>query len=141
MAPARMTESNMTMLSRTTAPMSTRTPGDRIGTLDGAGHEAAVADEAVVDVGGRPDARRRALLGPRVDEPVAVVQVELGSIDEQVHVGLPIALDGPDILPVAVEAIAEDTGPGVEHGGDDVAARSRVSSSLSQRRSAFLLKT
>src|SRR3970282_622042 len=148
-APARMAVSKSTMLSRTTAPMSTRTPGERIEcstvpatwqpwpmrllwrfrrAAPAAGrpsHVAAVADGAVVDVRGRPDARRRPFLGAGVDEPAAVVQVELRTVCQQVHVRLPVALDRAHVLPVSVEAVAVDAGAAAEHGGGGGAARVR----------------
>ena len=84
-APARMTESNMTIESRTTAPGSTRTPGDSTERSTVPADQAAVGDQRAMDAGGRPDARRRALLGAGVDDPVVVVEVEPGVLLEQVH--------------------------------------------------------
>src|SRR5258706_400171 len=81
---------------------------------DGRVDHAAVRDEASVDLGGRADAGRRALLGPGVDDPVLVVQVEVDPIVEQGEIRLPVRLDRPDVLPVAVEVIAVDPGAGVE---------------------------
>jgi hypothetical protein len=45
-----------------------------------------------MDLRGRPDAGRRALLGAGVDDPVLVVQVELDAIVEQGEVRLPVCL-------------------------------------------------
>ena len=73
-----------------------------------------------MDLRGRADLGRRPLLGPGVDDPVLVVQVELRVVVEERHVGLPERLDRPDVLPVAVVAIAVDPRPGVEHRRDDV---------------------
>ncbi len=81
---------------------------------------AAVADQAAVDLGGRPDLGRGAFLGPGVDDPVLVVEVQLWVVGQQRHVGLPERLDRADVLPVAVVAIAEDPRSRVEHRGDDV---------------------
>ena len=103
--------------------------------LDRARDEAAVADQRAVDVGGRPDSGRRPLLRAGVDDPVAVVEVELRVVIEQLHVRLPVALDGADVLPVAVEPIAEDARAAVEHRRDDVAAEvgPQSSSQVEQR--------
>ncbi len=90
------------------------------GVDDRPGDHAAVADEALVDLRGRPDLGRGAFLGAGVDDPVLVVQVELGIVVEEAHVGLPERLDRPDVLPVAVVAVAEDAGVGGQHGRDDV---------------------
>ena len=87
---------------------------------DGPVDHAAVADEAAVDLGGRPDLGRGPFLGAGVDDPVLVVEVELGVVGEERHVGLPERLDRPDVLPVAHVAIAEDARPGVEHRRDHV---------------------
>ena len=115
----------MTIESRTTAPTSTRTPGDR-------------TELTTVPLMMQPwlirlrwtwavcaDLGRGALLGAGVDEPLLVVQVELGVVLEEGHVGLPVRLDRADVLPVAVEAVAEDPGAAVDHRRDDVACRSR----------------
>ena len=90
--------------------------------LDGAGDDAAVADEAAVDVGRGADARRRTLLGPGVDDPVTVEEVERRVVVQQLHLGFPVAVDGAHVLPVAVEPVAEDARAGLQHGRDDVAA-------------------
>ena len=50
---------------------------------DRAVDHAAVADQAPVDLGRRPDLGRRALLGAGVDDPVLVVQVELRVVVEE----------------------------------------------------------
>ncbi len=89
---------------------------------DRAVDDAAVADQASMDLGRGPDLGRRAFLGSGVDDPVLVVQVELGVVVQERHVGLPVRLDRPDVLPVAVVAVAEDPGAGVDHRRDDVAA-------------------
>src|SRR3989442_1073716 len=54
--------------------------------------DATVADEAAVDLRRRADLRRRPFLGPRMDEPFLVVEVELGDVVEEGHVGLPVRL-------------------------------------------------
>ena len=54
---------------------------------------------------------------------------------EQVHVRLPVALDRADVLPVALELVAEDARASVEHGRDDVAPEvgARLVEPLQQR--------
>ena len=83
---------------------------------------AAVTDEAAVDLGGGADLGRCTLLGLGVDDPVVVVQVELGVVGQQRHVGFPVGLDRADVLPVAVELVAEDARVAIEHGRDHVLA-------------------
>ena len=78
-------------------------------------------DQAPVDLGSRPDLGGRPLLGARVDEPLAIVEIQLRPVLEEGHVGLPVALDRPDVLPVAVEAVAVDPGPAPDHVRDHVA--------------------
>ena len=73
-----------------------------------------------MDLGGRADLGRGPFLGPRVDDPLLVVEVQLRGVLEEGHVGLPVGLDRPDVLPVAVVAIAVDACAGVEHRRDDV---------------------
>ena len=83
-----------------------------------------------MDLRRRTDAGRRPLLGARVDEPVLVVEVELRVVLEEGHVRLPVGLDRPDVLPVAVEAVGVHAGSAVEHRRDDV--RSEVGEVLGQ---------
>ncbi len=90
--------------------------------LDGAGDDAAVADEAAVDVGGGADARRGAFLGPRVDDPVTAEEVQRRMVFQQLHLRFPVAVDGAHVLPVAVEAVAVDPCTRLQHGRDDVLA-------------------
>ena len=140
-APERMTESNMTIESRTTAPTPDAHARRQHGVHDRAVDDAAVADQAAMDLGGRPDLGRRPFLGSGVDDPVLVVEVELGVVGEERHVGLPVRLDRADVLPVAVVAVAEHAGAGVDHRRDDVAPEVDVRSSVSQRRRAFFENT
>ena len=87
------TVSNMMIESRTTAPTSTRTPGDRtlFTTIPLITQPCEIRLRWTCAVG--PDLGRRPLLGPGVDQPVAVVQVELRDVLEERHVGLPVRLD------------------------------------------------
>ena len=57
-----------------------------------------------------------------MNDPVAVVEVERRVIVEQVHLGLPVGVHGAHVLPVAVEAVSVDAGPGVDHVRHDVLA-------------------
>ncbi len=59
-----------------------------------------------------PTLAGRALLGPGVDDPVLLVQVEVGLVLEEGEVRLPVRLDRADVLPVALEAVAVDAGAG-----------------------------
>jgi hypothetical protein len=59
---------------------------------------------------------------------------------EQVHLGLPVALDRAHVLPVAVEAVAEDRAPPSSMAGITLPPKSGRSSS-SQCSSARLEKT
>ena len=105
------------MESRTTAPTSTRTPGDR-------------TELTTVPLMTQPcEMRLRwtcavapTRAGAGVDDPFLVVQVELHAVVEQGEVRLPVRLDRPDVLPIAVEVIAVDAGARVEHRRDDVPA-------------------
>ena len=119
--PERMTESNMTIESRTTAPTPTRTPGDstELTTVPSMTQPWLIRLRWTWAVG--PTLAGRPFLGPGVDDPVLVVEVELRVVGQERHVGLPVRLDGPDVLPVAVVVVAEDPGAGLDHRRDDVA--------------------
>jgi len=112
----------MTIESRTTAPTSTRTPGDRtlLTTVPSMMQPWLMRLRWIWARGA--DLRRCALLGAGVDDPVLVVHVELGPVDEERHVRFPVRLDRADVLPVAVEVVAEDARPAVEHRRNDVPA-------------------
>ena len=110
----------MTIESRTTAPTSTRTPGDRteLTTVPAITQPWLMRLLWTCAVG-------PTLAGARSSERVWMTQSlsyrsSSGSSSRSAHVGLPERLDRPDVLPVAVVAIAEDAGAGVEHGRDDV---------------------
>src|SRR6187551_1699985 len=81
-----------------------------------------MADEAAMDIGGRPDPRRGSLLGARVDDPATLVQVERWMVVEELHLRLPVAVDGAHVLPISVESVAVDTRAGRQHRRHDVAA-------------------
>ena len=59
-------------------------------------------------------------LAPRIDAPVVVIEVEHRIVAEKVHVSLPEALHGPDVLPVAGELVGEHSLSAREHCRDDV---------------------
>ena len=118
----RITESNMTIESRTTAPDVDAHARREDRVHDGPVHDAAVADQAAMDLRRRADVGRWPLLRPGVDRPGAVVEVEVGHVFQERHVRFPVALDRADVLPVAVEAVAEDARPTVDHRGDHVGA-------------------
>ena len=69
----------------------------------------------------RSDPRRRPLLAPGVDQPAQVVQLDLWLVREQVEVGRPVALDRPDVLPVALELVRVRPATGLHHPGQQVA--------------------
>ena len=110
----------MTIESRTTAPTSTRTPGDRteLTTVPAITQPWLIRLRWTWAVG-------PTLAGARSSDRVWMTQSlsyrsSSGSSSRRRHVGLPVGLDRPDVLPVAVVAVAEDAGAGVEHGRDDV---------------------
>ena len=84
-----------------------------------------------MDLCGGTDLRGRALLGAGVDDPLGVVQVELGAILEERQVGLPVGLDRPDVLPVPGVAVAEDPAPPSSIAGTTLPPKSTRCSSAS----------
>ena len=73
-----------------------------------------------------------------MDDPLLVGEIELRVVVQERHVGFPERLDRSDILPVAVVAIAEDAGPGIEHGRDHVC--SEIGAILGQPAAQRLLR-
>ena len=57
-----------------------------------------------------------------VDPPAAVMQINGDRTLQQVHVGVPQALNGTDILPVAAEAVGAHLFAPAKHLGDDILA-------------------
>ena len=57
-----------------------------------------------------------------MENPVTTVQVESWTIQQQIHVGLPVGLHCPHIHPVALEGIGINVSAIGQHFGDDVAA-------------------
>ncbi len=88
--------------------------------LDGPFDDAAMADHAAPNDRIRADLRRGALLAPGVDQPAEIVEVDPRVLAEQVEVRPPVALDGPNVLPVAAELVRVDALPVVHHGRQDV---------------------
>ena len=57
-----------------------------------------------------------------VDAPAVVVEIQHRLLAQQVHVGLPQALDGAHVPPVPFEGVGHHDFAVVQHGGDDVLA-------------------
>ena len=110
----------MTIESRTTAPTSTRTPGDRteLTTVPAMTQPWLIRLLWTCAVG-------PTLAGARSSERVWMTQSlsyrsSSGSSSRSAMLVSQNDWIVPDVLPVAVVAIAEDAGAGIEHGRDDV---------------------
>ena len=73
-----------------------------------ANDDTAVGDQRARDVRPIHDLRGGALFGARMDDPVRVVEVQLGQIVQEGEIRLPVRLQRADILPVALEGVGED---------------------------------
>ena len=112
----------MTTLSRTMAPGSTRTPGDRTecSTVPAMRQPWLMRLRWTLAVGpmraGARSSERVWMTQPRSYRSSWRVVVE------QLHLGPPVAVDRADVLPVAVELVAEHARAAIEHRRDDVRA-------------------
>src|SRR5439155_26583215 len=75
--------------------------GGQHGPRDLAADEAAGADDGLTGDAARVEAGRGELVGVGVDGPLPVVEVEGGTLGDQVHVGVVVRVQGAHVTPVA----------------------------------------
>ena len=86
-------------------------------------HFATFGNQAVVHCGALGDVVRRHARITGVDPPLFVMQVNGHGGGKQIHIGLPEALNGAYILPVAIKAVRAQHLFVRQHGGDDILAK------------------
>src|SRR5260370_7659378 len=85
--------------------------------------DAAVRDQALDDLRPAANIRRRPLLAARVNHPGWIVEVEGGMITKQLHMRLPVGVDGAHILPVTGKGIGIDAFAALHHCRDACATQ------------------